>query len=399
MERTDVLIVGAGLAGLQASRLLARRGHKVVLVDRKSRLDEAVHTTGIFVRRTLEDFWLPPECLGPPVSHVQLYSPGRRSMMLTSPHEEFRVGRMGPLYRRMLEEALAAKVDWRGNTTFVSSEPTGDGSHVELDSPTGRTSLLARFVMGADGANSRVARQLGLDENHEWIVGVEEVYEDIPLLGPPCLHCFIDPQLAPGYIAWIAHDGGEVHVGVGGYARRFSPHDALAKFRREAETLMALDQGRLVEQRGGRIPVGGVLPNIVNSRGLLVGDASGAVSPLTAGGLDPCMRQSALAAGVVHRYLATRDVAQLSPYRGGRLRRRFAMRRGLRVGLTLVRHRWVGEVLFAGLCRFPLKFLAQHVFFGRGSFPVEKKQLEFARLSPDHSLTRRVSEETRGFPR
>ncbi|HJN13175.1 MAG: NAD(P)/FAD-dependent oxidoreductase [Pirellulaceae bacterium] len=369
MERTDVLIVGAGLAGLQASRLLARRGHKVVLVDRKSRLDEAVHTTGIFVRRTLEDFWLPPECLGPPVSHVRLYSPGRRSMMLTSPHEEYRVGRMGPLYRRMLEEALAAKVDWRGNTTFVSSEPMGDGSRVELDSPAGRTSLLARFVMGADGANSRVARQLGLDENREWIVGVEEVYEDIPLLGPPCLHCFIDPQLAPGYIAWIAHDGGEVHLGVGGYARRFSPHDALAKFRREAETLMALDQGRLVEQRGGRIPVGGVLPNIVNSRGLLVGDASGAVSPLTAGGLDPCMRQSALAAGVVHRYLATRDVAQLSPYRGGRLRRRFAIRRGLRIGLTFIRHRWVGEVLFAGLCRFPLKFLAQHVFLGEVHFP------------------------------
>ncbi|MDP7179077.1 MAG: FAD-binding monooxygenase, partial [Verrucomicrobiota bacterium] len=185
----------------------------------------------------------------------------------------------------------------------------------------------------------------------------------------PCLHCFIDPQLAPGYIAWIAHDGGEVHLGVGGYARRFSPHDALAKFRREAETLMALDQGRLVEQRGGRIPVGGVLPNIVNSRGLLVGDASGAVSPLTAGGLDPCMRQSALAAGVVHRYLATRDVAQLSPYRGGRLRRRFAIRRGLRIGLTFIRHRWVGEVLFAGLCRFPLKFLAQHVFLGEVHFP------------------------------
>ena len=376
MERADVLIVGAGLAGLQASRLLARRGHRVVLVDRKSRLDEAIHTTGIFVRRTLEDFWLPPECLGPPVRHVRLYSPARRSMMLTSPHEEYRVGRMGPLYLRMLEEALAANVDWRPNTTFISAEPAGDGSHVELESPTGRTSLLSRFVMGADGANSRVARQLGLDENREWIVGVEEVYEDIPLIGPPC---FIDPQLAPGYIAWIAHDGSEVHLGVGGYARQFSPHEALATFRREAETIMPFDQGRLVEQRGGRIPVGGVLPNIVNSRGLLVGDASGAVSPLTAGGLDPCMRQSALAAGVVHRYLATGDAAQLSAYRGVRLRRRFALRRGLRIGLALVRHRWVGEVLFAALCRFPLKLLAQHLFFGRGSFPVENKQLDLVR--------------------
>lgn len=382
MERTDVLIVGAGLAGLQASRLLARRGHKVLLVDRKSRLDDSIHTTGIFVRRTLEDFWLPPECLGPPVSHVRLYSPRRRSMLLASPHEEFRVGRMGPLYLRMLDEALAAGVDWRPQTAFVSAEPAGDGSHVELDGPAGRMSLLTRYVMGADGANSRVARQLGLDENRHWIVGVEEVYEDVPLHGPPCLHCFIDPQLAPGYIAWIAHDGGEVHLGVGGYARQFSPHQALAAFRLEAESIIELSRGRLAEQRGGRIPVGGILPNIVNSRGLLVGDASGAVSPLTAGGLDPCMRQSALAAGVVHRYLATRDLAELNPYRGGRLRRRFAVRRGLRVGLNLVRRRWIGELLFAGLCRFPLNLLAQHVFFGRGSFPVDRKQLEPATIEP-----------------
>src|SRR5467141_1206653 len=105
-ENYDVVIVGAGLAGLQCARLLAERGTHVLLVDRKPSLDQSIHTTGIFVRRTLEDFALPDDCLGPPVRHVTLYSPARRSMDLASPHDEFRVGRMGLLYQRFLNSSI-----------------------------------------------------------------------------------------------------------------------------------------------------------------------------------------------------------------------------------------------------------------------------------------------------
>src|SRR6266849_6202552 len=108
MEQFDVVVIGAGLAGLQLTRLLGGRGFRVLLVDRKSSLDQSIHTTGIFVRRTLEDFALPDDCLGPPVRHVTLYSPARRSMNLESPHDEFRVGRMGLLYQRFLNSSIRA---------------------------------------------------------------------------------------------------------------------------------------------------------------------------------------------------------------------------------------------------------------------------------------------------
>lgn len=75
MKTFDVVIVGAGLAGLQCAKLLARRGAKILLVDRKTDLSKGIHTTGIFVRKTLEDFKFPAESLGKPIKNVSLYSP------------------------------------------------------------------------------------------------------------------------------------------------------------------------------------------------------------------------------------------------------------------------------------------------------------------------------------
>jgi multiple sugar transport system ATP-binding protein len=111
--RVDVLVVGAGLAGLECARRLGEAGVRVMLADRKPAVDHAVHTTGIFVRRTLESFALPEDCLGPPVRRVALYSPRGRSMVLESPHDEFRVGRMGALYRRALDACVRAAKDGR----------------------------------------------------------------------------------------------------------------------------------------------------------------------------------------------------------------------------------------------------------------------------------------------
>ncbi len=101
----DVLVVGAGLAGLHTATLLARRGHAVLLADRRRRLDGAVRTTGIFVRKTLDDFPLPAEHLGPPIRRVVLHPPGlRRPVVLDSDRDEYRVGDMGPLYLAVARE-------------------------------------------------------------------------------------------------------------------------------------------------------------------------------------------------------------------------------------------------------------------------------------------------------
>lgn len=369
MKNYEVIVIGAGLAGLQAALLLGKRGHSVLLLDRKKDLDRSIHTTGIFVRRTLEDFDLPADCLGPPVRHVTLYSPQRRSMELVSPHDEFRVGRMGPLYQRFLQQACRAGVEWMPATGYVEHVPMKDETLVRLETARCSHSVRTRYIIGADGANSRVGRDLGLDVNREWIVGVEEVLRGIPLDGPPRFRCFLDPKLAPGYLAWLVHDGEEVHLGVGGYAARFDPMKALRDFRSSVNGLVDLSNARLIERRGGRIPVGGVLRRIANERGLLVGDSAGAVSPLTAGGLDPCLRLSTFAARVVGDYLETGDSRALSAYSGELFRSRFISRLWMRRLIARVQAPAMIE-LGCALMRLPiLDSVAWQVFFGRGSFP------------------------------
>lgn len=385
--RYDVTIIGAGLAGLQCARLLGRQGLNVLLVDRKNTLEQKIHTTGIFVRRTLVDFDIPDDCLGPGIKHVTLYSPGLRSHELVSQHEEFRVGRMGQLYQRYLQQCLHSGVHWLPQTSYLGHSAVDGKLTLRLSSGSTTHTITTRYLIGGDGARSRVARDLRLEQNREWIVGVENVFRGAVLDGPPRLLCFLDPKLAPGYIAWIAYDGEETHLGVGGYPSLFDPATALQDFRSRVEGIIDLRKAELIESRAGFIPVGGVLKNIANSSGMLIGDAAGAVSPLTAGGLDPCMRLSAFAAKVVAEYLSTGNAAVLEAYSGELFRSRFASRLWARRIASSVRQPQLIEFGCA-LLRLPLfTRLAHHVFFGRGSFPDVMEECTSESLASNVSST------------
>jgi flavin-dependent dehydrogenase len=276
---------------------------------------------------------------------------------------------MARIYERYLELGRLAGVKWLSSTRYLDHSVSHGRLIVRLDCKGELRSLRTRFIIGADGAMSRVARGLNLDLNQEWIVGVEDVFTGVPLNGAPQMHCFLDPGLAPGYLAWVVNDGEEVHVGVGGYPSKFDPLVSLGKLRACIESIVDLRHALPVERRAGRIPVNGVLKNIQNKHGMLVGDAAGAVSPLTAGGLDPCMRLSSLAAKVTAEYLAKGDSEILKLYSGNRFRARFTSRLLMRRILSKIQNPQMIELAIA-IMRVPIFTpIAWHVFFGRGSFP------------------------------
>lgn len=364
----DAIVIGAGLAGLRTALLLGEGGARVLLVDRRRAVTEGVRTTGIFVRRTFEDFDFPAGALGPAVRRVLLYSPKGRALELESTRPEFRVGRMRLLYQELLDACARVGVLWCPGTLFESLEVRPGGARVRLRSGTRAWSETARLVVGADGAKSRVGAALGLSRNRKWIVGAERVYPSAGG-GAPAFHCLLDPRLAPGYLGWVVDDGEEVHVGVGGYGRRFDPAPALAALEAGFARRWVAAGRRPLERRGGLIPVNGVLRRIACEHGLLVGDAAGAVSPLTAGGLDACVRLSGHAAAVALTSLERDDPSLLRAYDGRAYRSRFVSRLALRRVMDVLSTPWLLEAGHAALDTALLRPLAEHVFFGRGSFP------------------------------
>ncbi len=381
MKNYDVVIIGAGLAGLQCAKLLSRRGAKILLVDRKTDLTRGVHTTGIFVRKTFEDFDFPAGTLGKAVRNVTLYSPKLKKLDLQSEKDEFRVGKMGLIYKNFLQDCLENGVEFKFGTRYISAETFENETIVKLEKKGNQVEIKTKVLVGADGANSRVAKDLQLDENREFIVGYEEVFRSTNLSLEPRLYCFLDAKLAPGYLAWLADDGEEIHIGVGGYAADFDPREGLKLFKEKTVNLFDLNSAELTETRGGQIPVGGILQRIANQNGLLIGDAAGAVSPLTAGGLDPCLRLSAMAANVIWERLASDDSKILLEFSGELFRARFITRLWMRRIISVFKNQTLLELGFGFLRGRIGRRIAKHIFFGRGSFPdveiqTSKRQVE-----------------------
>lgn len=175
-------------------------------------------------------------------------------MSLDSDRDEYPVGDMAPLYVAAAQAAadagvriaLGTRYDGRRDADFL------------LAGRDGPSRVRVRFVVGADGARSRVACDLGLDRNrhcHCW--SVPRKFPVPPGQEPPTFHCVLDPSLAPGYLAWVVNDGRHAHVGVAGYVHRFPDgmRRALDAF---GASTPGLPAGRPdeVEKRGGPIPVG-----------------------------------------------------------------------------------------------------------------------------------------------
>ncbi|WP_203906705.1 FAD-dependent oxidoreductase [Rhizocola hellebori] len=363
MKTVDVLVVGAGLAGLTTARLIAERGLRVMVVDRRRTLSTGIRTTGIFVRRTLDDFDLPDHLLGPGIRDVLLYPPSRHDpVRLTSDRDEFRVADMAAVYEHAQHAAESAGAEV---TLGVKYENVRMGVARFADAEP----VTARFIVGADGARSTVARDLGLGVNRRLLIGAEYSYPVMPTTCVPAFHCVLDPRIAPGYLGWVINDGWHNHVGVAGYphAMRGGVRRLLDAFATDAPGVVA--PAGPVQRRGGPIPVGGVLRRLACPAGLLVGDAAGAVSPLTAGGLDPCLRMSELAATVAVGYLRTGDQSVLSRYDGQALRNRFRGRLLLRRVLAGVRSTTAAEAAVALLRGRAGRAFAARILFGDGSFP------------------------------
>jgi flavin-dependent dehydrogenase len=277
----DLVIVGAGFAGLACARAAALQGLRVCLLERKRAIGVRTHTTGIFVKEAAEE-WEVPRRLSRRIGGVRLYAPSLRSIDLESPGYYFLATDTPAVLRWLARGAQHAGVRIVGGAPFLGARR--EDRRWQL---TGYPTLETRFLVGADGPRSAVAAHLGLGANHEFLTGVEVELADVRGVDPDRLHCFLDARLAPGYIGWVVPGvGGLTQVGL---ACRAPHRPDLWAFVRKLGKRFDFDAARIVERRGGRIPVGGPVRPVAAPGALLVGDAAGLVSPLTAGGIHAAL--------------------------------------------------------------------------------------------------------------
>lgn len=373
----DLIIVGASFAGLVAARTAAHRGLRVAVIDAKKEPGARVRTTGLLVKEAADDTDI-PAALTRKIRGARLYAPNGRRTDLTAPGYYFLATDTPAIMRWLAREASRAGAHLLFGTRFETASI--DGDLVRLHG----LGLSARYLLGADGAKSRVAETFGLGRNTEFLIGMETEYEETPTVDPDFIHCFIDSALAPGYLGWVVPGAGMTQAGL---AVSTSPFGAPRRpdfehFFKRADTYFALSNCEVRERRSGLIPCGGLVHPLSTHRVLLTGDAAGLVSPLTAGGIRLSFQYGRRAAQAIALYLQDGG-----PDPGAVMAReypRFAVK-------TVMRRLWSAAppnaFLNAALFTPPMRAIAQWVYFQKRAairFGTEKRKsssLSFPRRS------------------
>ncbi|MGF6347323.1 NAD(P)/FAD-dependent oxidoreductase [Variovorax sp. W2I14] len=366
--KVDLLVVGASFAGLACARAAALAGLSVMVLEKKTSAGAKLHTTGIIVKDAVDSVpWLAEvlPALVRRIEGVRLYAPNMRHVDLHAPGYWFWATDAPALLDWMVDSARACGVDVRLGTLFEQALWMNDRWEVPV---THGPCITATYLVGADGPHSRVAKALGLSRNTRFLYGVEHEYQGARM-APDLLHCFIDRQLAPGYIGWALDGVGVSQIGL---ARRLGHNDAnalrLAPFLNKIESVVSPGDAPPVAVRAGMIPCGGVLPVVARERALLVGDAAGMVSPVTAGGIHTALQHGERAGEAVARFVRG-EVGDPATW-FVRSYPRFLLKRSLRWAFDHFQSDW----MFNHLLGTPqMRRMAELVYFHRKGGPLPKK--------------------------
>lgn len=392
-----MVVVGAGPAGSRVARNLARRGVDVILVEEHKTVGEPCHCSGLVTPRTLAVAETADDLVLNSIRGATFHSKQGAVLRLTSPAEAALVIDRSRFDQVLAAQAVKEAAELRAGCKFVEFKIEGaahnrSGSvRVTLDERGNRVTVSAKLLVGADGAASRVARQLRSGKRPDHLVramGGEAEYAGNHLQDH--VQVFLDDRAAPGWFGWtIPLETGRARLGTG-TTNGVKPHQSMTMLRESFPEYFA--GTRLLFRRAGFIPVWRPVP-MVEDRVMLVGDAARQVKPASGGGILTALLSADLAADEAARALGDADLSssRLAQYSrrwdrsvGRELRRQHDMRRALTrldeskieaLLTTLAGPKGRGALEALGDIDFPSRLvwrlLAQHpsLLFGAAVFP------------------------------
>lgn len=331
MEKVDVIIVGAGLAGLATAYVLAAAGVEVLVVERGDYPGSKNVTGGRlylepvrpylpglfddapFERRVVKERW---SMLAPDSAVTVEFDDAR--FREGPPHSV-------TVLHATFDQWLAEKAEERG--ALIVPGYKVDGLLMDNGRVTGIRSdeadVQADVVVAADGILSFIAEQAGLREPydpHNFAVGVKEVIE-LPAekirdrfglqAGEGAAHLFfgaITEGILGGGFLYTNKESLSLGLVLGIHALMhktppIQPHDLLEAFKARPEVQTLIAGGQSVEYAAHVIPEGGLrnLPTLAGDGIVVVGDAAGLAlnQALTVRGMDMALVSGALAARAI----------------------------------------------------------------------------------------------------
>ncbi|HKO29644.1 MAG TPA: geranylgeranyl reductase family protein [Nitrospiraceae bacterium] len=310
-ERYDAIVVGTGPAGATAAYELSRAGLSVLAIEKYTHPRYKVCGGGLSVR--IEQLLDPAfkSVVEHTIFGIQFSYRGQDSVMIESPNPIAYMVMRDRFDHHLVQQARRVGTDIHEGESARSFHHVEDGVEVTTD----RGRYHAQVLIGADGANSQVARNLFPGRRLRCIPTLESEIEigqgpQYPLQGK----ALIDIGAGSMGYAWIFPKQGRLSVGVGEFqSKPASLKNTFDRFVRGDKGLASLDVPK---------PVGHPLPlfssrtepyrqqepgEFVNGRALLVGDAGHLVDPLFGEGIYYAVRSGQMAATAVLDQLHDRN--------------------------------------------------------------------------------------------
>ncbi len=316
-DRYDVIVVGARCAGSPTAMLLARHGHRVLVVDRATFPSDTIsthliHPAGVAAlqRWGLLDRVIATGC--PPIDTYEFdFGPFTISGSPATPDCHVAYGPRRTVLDRLLVEAAAESGAEVREGFTVNELVTEDGAvtgvrgHGKDDRRT--VTERARVVVGADGLHSSVARVVRPEQYREQgplLCGYYAYWSGLPTDGR--WETYIRPHR--GVAVLPTNDDLTLVIAGWPYAEfEANKKDLEGNYRQTLELVPQFADRLRTATRESRL-VGTAVPNFFRKPygpgWALVGDAGYNRDPITAQGIQDAFRDAELCAAALHDALA-----------------------------------------------------------------------------------------------
>ena len=305
----DVIISGAGPAGTIAAWHLQKSGIRTLIFDKSSFPRYKVCGAGL----THKILSVIPFDISP-VIHTTI-----RSFRFSSGFTDVftRTSEFPLMYCTMRDELdafLLAKAEEAGAKIMTDEkviELKQDDKGVMVKTAKGE--YRSMFLIGADGASSRVARTFGMNSSIEWGIAWEaEVTSTPEMIQQYKDTVFLDWGTFPGGYAWIFPKKDHFSIGIGGPAHMAKKMPAYyEKFLVSA----GIPVSETISNRSHPLPVRTRQAVFHSGRTLIAGDAAGLTDALTGEGIFWAVKSGMMAAEVIRQRMDG-EISDLALYSG-----------------------------------------------------------------------------------